>query len=47
MPRGARSRRRGNEMEEHKKDAKRLRLFKATNLPEALLMSNQLHDPQT
>jgi pre-mRNA-splicing factor CDC5/CEF1 len=34
------------EMEERKKDAKRLKLFKQTNLPEALLKINQLNDPQ-
>jgi len=34
------------EMEERKKDAKKLKLFKATNLPDALLKINQLNDPQ-
>jgi pre-mRNA-splicing factor CDC5/CEF1 len=34
------------ELEERKKDAKRLKLFKETNLPAALLKINQLNDPQ-
>lgn len=34
------------EMEERKKDAKRLKLFKQVNLPDALLKINQLNDPQ-
>jgi len=34
------------ELEERKKDAKRLKLFKETNLPAALLKINQINDPQ-
>lgn len=34
------------ELEERKKDAKRLKLFKETSLPDALLKINQINDPQ-